>query len=51
MRTLVVGGEATTLSVWDLAAPTPRIKAELTLAAPACYALKISPDSKVRMVF
>lgn len=49
MRTLVVGGEASTLSVWDLVAPTPRIKAELTSAAPACYALAISPDSKVRI--
>lgn len=46
-RTLVVGGEASTLSIWDLAAPTPRIKAELTSGAPACYALAISPDSKV----
>ena len=46
-RTLVVGGEASTLSIWDLAAPNPRIKAELTSAAPACYALAISPDSKV----
>ncbi|XP_076036646.1 transducin-like enhancer protein 4 isoform X2 [Oratosquilla oratoria] len=46
-RTLIVGGEASTLSIWDLAAPTPRIKAELTSAAPACYALAISPDSKV----
>ena len=27
--------------------PTPRIKAELTSSAPACYALAISPDSKV----
>lgn len=46
-RTLVVGGEASTLSIWDLASPTPRIKAELTSGAPACYALAISPDSKV----
>ncbi|NP_001338491.1 transducin-like enhancer protein 4 isoform 16 [Homo sapiens] len=46
-RTLIVGGEASTLSIWDLAAPTPRIKAELTSSAPACYALAISPDSKV----
>jgi len=46
-RTLVVGGEASTLSIWDLAAPTPRIKSELTSSAPACYALAISPDSKV----
>ena len=27
--------------------PTPRIKAELTSSAPACYALAISPDGKV----
>lgn len=46
-RTLIVGGEASTLSIWDLAASTPRIKAELTSCAPACYALAISPDSKV----
>uniref|UniRef100_S4RBI9 Groucho/TLE N-terminal Q-rich domain-containing protein n=1 Tax=Petromyzon marinus TaxID=7757 RepID=S4RBI9_PETMA len=46
-RTLIVGGEASTISIWDLAAPTPRIKAELTSSAPACYALAISPDSKV----
>ncbi|XP_049280791.1 protein groucho-like isoform X11 [Anopheles funestus] len=46
-RTLIVGGEASNLSIWDLASPTPRIKAELTSAAPACYALAISPDSKV----
>jgi hypothetical protein len=42
-----VGGEASNLSIWDLASPTPRIKAELTSSAPACYALAISPDSKV----
>ncbi|XP_070173096.1 transducin-like enhancer protein 4 [Littorina saxatilis] len=46
-RTLIVGGEASTLSIWDLATPTPRIKAELTSSAPACYALAISPDGKV----
>ncbi|ODM93395.1 Transducin-like enhancer protein 4 [Orchesella cincta] len=46
-RTLIVGGEASTLSIWDLASNTPRIKAELTSSAPACYALAISPDSKV----
>ncbi|PBC33474.1 Transducin enhancer protein [Apis cerana cerana] len=46
-RTLIVGGEASRLSIWDLASPTPRIKAELISAAPACYALAISPDSKV----
>ncbi|XP_059081773.1 protein groucho-like isoform X1 [Tigriopus californicus] len=46
-RTLIVGGEASTISIWDLASPTPRIKAEMTSSAPACYALAISPDSKV----
>ncbi|XP_017875175.1 protein groucho isoform X3 [Ceratina calcarata] len=46
-RTLIVGGEASQLIIWDLASPTPRIKAELTSSAPACYALAISPDSKV----
>ncbi|XP_060031687.1 transducin-like enhancer protein 3 isoform X2 [Erinaceus europaeus] len=46
-RTLIVGGEASTLTIWDLACPTPRIKAELTSSAPACYALAISPDAKV----
>ncbi|XP_063213812.1 protein groucho-like isoform X4 [Chroicocephalus ridibundus] len=46
-RSLIVEGEASTLSIWDLAAPTPRIKAELTSSAPACYALAISPDAKV----
>ncbi|KAM6113610.1 transducin-like enhancer protein 1 [Phoenicopterus ruber ruber] len=46
-RSLIVGGEASTLSIWDLVAPTPRIKAELTSSAPACYALAISPDAKV----
>jgi WD40 repeat protein len=42
-----VGGEASTLTIWDLASSTPRIKNELTSNAPACYALAISPDSKV----
>lgn len=46
-RTLIVGGEASTICIWDLGSPTPRIKAELTSSAPACYALAISPDSKV----
>uniref|UniRef100_A0A8C6UUG7 TLE family member 3, transcriptional corepressor n=1 Tax=Neogobius melanostomus TaxID=47308 RepID=A0A8C6UUG7_9GOBI len=41
------GGEASTLTIWDLASQTPRIKAELTSSAPACYALAISPDAKV----
>ncbi|VVD04232.1 unnamed protein product [Leptidea sinapis] len=46
-RTLLVGGEASNLSIWDLTAPAPRMRAELTSSAPACYALAISPDSKV----
>ncbi|CAG2104673.1 unnamed protein product [Medioppia subpectinata] len=46
-RTLIVGGEASTICIWDLGASIPRIKAELTSSAPACYALAISPDSKV----
>jgi groucho len=46
-RTLIVGGEASTICIWDLAAPSPRIKAELTSSAPACYALAISPDSNI----
>ncbi|UXI16104.1 collagen type iv alpha-3-binding protein [Sarcoptes scabiei] len=46
-RTLIVGGEASTISIWDLLLPSPRIKGELTSSAPACYALAISPDSKV----
>ncbi|XP_066141044.1 protein groucho-like isoform X4 [Euwallacea fornicatus] len=46
-RTLIVGGEASNLCIWDLASPTPRVKAELNSAAPACYALAISPDSKI----
>ncbi|CAH2264186.1 jg21719 [Pararge aegeria aegeria] len=46
-RTLIVGGEASNLSIWDLSSPTPRMRAELTSSAPACYALAISPDSKV----
>lgn len=44
---IIKSGEASNLSIWDLASPTPRIKAELTSSAPACYALAISPDSKV----
>ncbi|XP_010291051.1 PREDICTED: transducin-like enhancer protein 2, partial [Phaethon lepturus] len=46
-RSLIVGGEASTLSIWDLAAPTPRLKSEPPSSAPACYALAISPDAKV----
>lgn len=46
-RTLLVGGEASTLSIWDLAASKPCRKAELPCTAPACYALAVSPDSKL----
>ncbi|XP_075587885.1 transducin-like enhancer protein 3 isoform X3 [Dermatophagoides farinae] len=45
-RTLIVGGEATTICIWDLNLPTPKIKGELSSSAPACYALAISQDSK-----
>lgn len=47
-RTLLVGGEASTLTIWDLVSQgSPRIKAELQSSAPACYALAISPDNKL----
>lgn len=46
-RTLIVGGEASTLSIWDLGGSTPRTKGELNSQAPACYALAISPDNKI----
>lgn len=46
-RTLLVGGEANTLSIWDLGGPKPCRKAELPCTAPACYALAVSPDSKL----
>ncbi|KAH9392893.1 Transducin-like enhancer protein 1 [Tyrophagus putrescentiae] len=46
-KTLIVGGEASTICIWDLNSPTPRIKGELSSQAQACYALAISPDSKV----
>jgi groucho len=47
-RTLIVGGEASTISIWDLTStPSPRTKGELNSQAPACYALAISPDSKI----
>ena len=49
-RTLVVGGEASTLSIWDLAAPTPRIKAELTSGAsvPEATLSLGRPENKTR---
>eukprot|EP00124_Ichthyophonus_hoferi_P003808 Ihof_evm1s357 gene=Ihof_evmTU1s357 len=43
--TLIVGGETSTLSVWDMASPTPRLKAQLESNVPACYALAVSPPS------
>ncbi|KAJ6219038.1 hypothetical protein RDWZM_004850, partial [Blomia tropicalis] len=46
-RTLIVGGEANTICIWDLNLPNPRIKGELSSLAQACYALAISPDAKV----
>ena len=67
-KSLVVGGEADSLFIWDLAAVStrlftnitsplrhhlyplqsmPRIKAQLPFSAHACYALAVSPDSKV----
>ncbi|CAH8514500.1 unnamed protein product [Schistosoma turkestanicum] len=46
-RTLVVGGESSILSIWDLGQASPHPKSELTFAAPACYALAVSPDSKL----
>ncbi|KAK4470302.1 hypothetical protein MN116_005869 [Schistosoma mekongi] len=46
-RTLVVGGESSILSIWDLGQSNPHPKTELTFAAPACYALAVSPDSKL----
>lgn len=46
-KTLVVGGEASTITIWDLASSDPRVKGELTSSAPACYALALSPDGKI----
>lgn len=46
-RTLIVGGEASTICIWDLGGSPPRIKTELTSNAPACYALAISPDANI----
>ncbi|MCP9258018.1 Protein groucho-2 [Dirofilaria immitis] len=43
--TLIVGGEAQTITVWDLT--TEKIKIELDSEAQACYALAISPDNKL----
>jgi len=46
-KSLVIGGEADALSIWDLEGPTPRMKGELKSEAPACYAISISPDAKL----
>lgn len=43
--TLIVGGEASTITVWDL--ETQKVKVELDSEAQACYALAISPDNKL----
>ncbi|VDP92950.1 unnamed protein product [Echinostoma caproni] len=46
-RTLLVGGESSVLSIWDLGSASPRAKCELNFSAPACYALAVSPDGKL----
>eukprot|EP00123_Amoebidium_parasiticum_P018344 comp24176_c0_seq1/m.44205 comp24176_c0_seq1/g.44205 ORF comp24176_c0_seq1/g.44205 comp24176_c0_seq1/m.44205 type:complete len:655 (-) comp24176_c0_seq1:337-2301(-) len=43
-QTLIVGGETSTLSVWDMGG-TPRLKGQLESNAPACYALAVTPPS------
>ncbi|GBO35282.1 Transducin-like enhancer protein 3, partial [Araneus ventricosus] len=45
-RTLIVGGEASTICIWDLGTPTPRIKAELT-SVPCLLRSGHKPRSKV----
>jgi len=45
-RTLIVGGEASIITIWDLNS-SPKIKGELNSSAQACYALAISPDNKL----
>lgn len=42
---LVVGGESPRISVWDLSDSEPRVRAELSCAAAACYALAVSPTA------
>ncbi len=44
---MVVGGEASVISIWDLGGPTPRPKGELNSAAQACYAVAVSQDGKL----
>uniref|UniRef100_A0A915IKD3 Uncharacterized protein n=1 Tax=Romanomermis culicivorax TaxID=13658 RepID=A0A915IKD3_ROMCU len=46
-RTLIVGGEAPIITIWDLSLPTPKMKAELNSNAQACYALSIGRDDKL----
>lgn len=44
---LIVAGEKPPISVWDLANGGPIRIGDLRELAPACYALAISPDSKI----
>ncbi|BHF61589.1 Transducin-like enhancer protein 4 [Sparganum proliferum] len=44
---LVVGGEASVISLWDLGGPTPRPKGQLKSLAQACYAVAVSIDGKL----
>ncbi|KAM7538423.1 hypothetical protein Aperf_G00000073705 [Anoplocephala perfoliata] len=44
--TLLIGGESSCLSIWDLNG-TGRRKKDLTFDAPACYALALSPDCRL----
>ena len=46
-KSLVIGGESDSLSIWDLDGPNPRMKGELKSEAAACYAISISPDAKI----
>ena len=45
-RTLIVGGETSTLYMLDLVPGTPQIKVQLPSTATACYALAVSEDGK-----
>ncbi|VDO05112.1 unnamed protein product [Rodentolepis nana] len=44
--TLLIGGESSCLSIWDLNG-SGRRKKDLTFDAPACYALALSPDCRL----
>lgn len=46
-KKLVVGGETPPITVWDLANGGPKQIGQLQELATACYALAISPDSKI----